>query len=101
MRRMCLLSLIDEVPARHALLERADVAVVEPAARVVLGPAGGDRVERAEVGVVHEDPGRVAPAMAVDVEGVEHRVAAEHVPGDVLADPGPDGGRVAGGGAPV
>src|SRR6476661_4362904 len=101
MRPMSLLSFLDEVPPRHPHLVRTDVAVVEPAARVVLGPPCGDRVQRAEGWVVHVGPCGVLPAMAVDMEGVEHRISAEHVPGDVLADAGADGRRVAGGGVAV
>src|SRR3712207_8920727 len=46
-------------------------------ARVVLGPARADRLVRAEARVVDRDPGGVAPAVPVDVEGVEVR-SEEH-----------------------
>src|SRR5215217_7114575 len=89
-------SSLDEVPAGHAgVLVLKNVAVVQPTARVVLAPACGDRLVRAEGRVVHERAGGVAPTVAVDVEGVEVAVGPDHVPGDLLPDPGVDGGRVA------
>ena len=79
-----------------------DVAVVEPAARVVLGEAGGRDVAGAERDVVDRRPadGR-HPAVSVDVEGVEVVVDRVDVEGDVVADVGLQGRRVAGVGAAV
>src|SRR5688572_4925066 len=95
MRLMSLLG-IDQVPAGHPRLHVGlDVAVVEPPAGVVFTPARGHRGLGPEQLVVHEAPVGSAPAMAVDVEGVQHRVAAEDVEGHVLTDLGADGRRVA------
>src|SRR5215208_6924974 len=87
---------LDEVPAGHAgVLVLKDVTVVEPAARIVLAPARGDRLVRADARVVDERAGLVAPAVSVDMEGVEVAVAADDVPGDVLSDARADRRRVA------
>jgi hypothetical protein len=71
------------------------VAVVEPAARVVLDELCGHRVARPEGDVVDHLAGGVGPAVAVDVEGVEGVVDPVDVEGDPLADARLQGGGVA------
>ena len=78
-----------------------DVAVVEPAARVVLDEFDPERVGRAEGFVVDDRPVRFGPAVAVQVEGVEEVVDAVDVEGDPLADLRFQGRRVAGVGLAV
>src|SRR5919201_1609656 len=69
-------SWFDQVPAGHpGVLVAEHVTVVEPAARVVFRPAGGDDLVRAEGRVVHVRAGVVLPPVAVNVERVEHAVA--------------------------
>src|SRR3954451_19082934 len=75
-----------QVPARHPhVLMGEDVTVVQPAAGVVLGEAGGHGLVGTETRVVHGYAGGIPPAVSVDEEGVEHAVHAEHVDLDVLA----------------
>ena len=78
-----------------------DVAVVEPAARVVLDEFEPERVGRAEGFGVDDRPVRVGPAVAVQVEGVEEVVEAVDVEADPLADLRVQVRRVAGVGAAV
>ena len=77
------------------------MAVVKPPPRVVLHEARGDRLVGADRRTVHVRAGGVAPAVAVDVEGVEVLVHAHHVDGDALSAPCTDRRRVAGEAAPV
>ena len=78
-----------------------DVAVVEPAAGVVLGEFDPEGVGRAEGLVVDDRAVGFGPAMAVQVEGVEEVVDAVDVEGDPLADLRFQGRRVAGVGVAV
>ena len=95
-------SRLHQVPTGHAgVLVGEDVAVVEPPPRVVLHEVRADRLVRPQRRAVDERPAGVAPAVAVDVEGVEVRVHPDHVDRDALADPRADGRRVAREGAAV
>src|SRR5918994_4420282 len=95
-------SRFDDVPAGHPrVLMREDVAVVEPATRVVLDESGRDALVRAHRRVVGERARRILPAVPVDVEGVEVVVHAERVDLHVLAHARGQRRRVPGIGAPV
>src|SRR3954452_20736791 len=97
-----LFSWLDEIPTRHAcVLVWGHVAVVEPAARVVLGPAGGHRLVRPDGRAVDDVACGALPAVAVDVPGVKRRVASVHVERDVRAHLRPHGRGVARARAPV
>src|SRR5215217_4513590 len=78
-------SFLHHVPAGHSGVHvERDMAVVEPPPRVVLHEACRDRLVWTERRAVHERTGGVAPAVAVDVEGVEVLVYANRMDGHPL-----------------
>src|SRR3954454_4763619 len=85
-------------PVHHVTL---DVTMVEPGSRRVLSPAELVALGRAHDLRVLDGSVRCAPAMAVDVEGVEVVAQRDDVPLHRLADLRSEDGRVADEGAPV
>src|SRR3954470_4306451 len=99
---LSLSSWFDDVPTGHAeVLVRRHVTVVEPSPRVVLAPAGSYRFVGSDGRAVDERARGVLPPVPMHVEGVEVRVAADHVQGHVLPDLRADRRRVARGHAAV
>src|SRR3954465_3485890 len=84
-------SALHQVPTGHPGVHvGSDVAVVQPPPWIVLYEACRDRLIRPHRGAILERAAAAAPAMPVDVEGVEVLVHADHVQGDALASPRTD-----------